>query len=187
MHLFDVKLGWVAGILKEYWEVVLIILFGVLLILGVTNLTRNRKISKLKEKCKPYNFDYQKKFSIYKMLVNGNKKIKNDEMKFSKYSEWRRDILNRFIEQMKCDDFYRFLRRELRRKKANSDLQIAILLPIEIVILSASVAGGNMQSIIVMVIVAVFLVIFLTSSVLDARDEVNFLEDFMEILFEKNN
>ena len=95
--------------------------------------------------------------------------------------------MGRFIEQMKCDDFYRFLRRELRRKKANSDLQIAILLPIEIVILSASVVGENMQSIIVMVIVAVFLVVFLTSNVLDARDEVNFLEDFMEILFEKNN
>ena len=135
----------------------------------------------------PYNFDYQKELSTYTIIGKDNKKNKNGAMKFSKYSEWKQYILTNYAEQMKNDDFYRFLKRELRKKKDYVNLLITVVTPIEITILSASIAIFQEYSIICIAILSFYLITFLTIDFCKARDEVNFLEDYIEILFEKRD
>lgn len=175
------KLAWRSSL-----EVILIILFGGLLIWNIINLVRNKRISKL-QKNMPYNFDYQKELSTYTIIGKDNKKTKNGAMKFSKYSEWKQYILANYAEQMKNDDFYRFLKRELRKKKDYVNLLITVVTPIEITILSASIAIFQEYSVICIAILSFYLITFLTIDFCRARDEVNFLEDYIEILLEKRN
>lgn len=88
---------------------------------------------------------------------------------------------------MKNDDIYRFLKRELRKKKDYVNLLITVVTPIEIIILSASIAIFQEYSIICIAILSFYLITFLTIDFCRAKDEVNFLEDYIEILLEKRN
>lgn len=134
-----------------------------------------------------YGFDYQKELATYVIIGRESKKIKNGAQRFSKYSEWKNYLETTYSEQQKCDDFYRFLKRLLRDKRNSRDLQTTVVVPVEIAALTAFCSAnremGETETIIMLIILMGFLVSFLTINILNLKEEVNFIEDYIEVLF----
>lgn len=88
---------------------------------------------------------------------------------------------------MKCDDFYRFLKRMLRNKKNYRDLLTIIVVPIEIAFLTifygANKTMSEIEITLSLFILTLFFVLFLSVNILNAREEVNFLKDYIEVLY----
>lgn len=137
----------------------------------------------------PYGFDYEKELFTYKMIGQDKKNSKNILQKFEKYSEWKAYLQKEYLKHKNCEDFYRFLVRRLREKRNTKDLLIMVLIPTEIAAFSVYYGmNKDMDEITVIIsltIVVCFLVIILSKNYTNAMIEIEFLEDYIEILFGK--
>ena len=135
----------------------------------------------------PYGFDYQKEFSTYQIIGKRKRKAKNGAIRFSKYSEWKEYLDGRYLNHKECDDFYRFPKRLLREKRDKHDLLTIVILPLEIAVstiyLEQSHVMGGFGGTCLLICVIGFLGVFLSINILMAREEVNFLKDYIDILY----
>lgn len=166
----------------------LMIVSLIVLVFAIKDYWNVRNVNKALRKL-PYGFDYEKELSIYKIIGQNKKRIKNSAQEFEKYSEWKEYLEIEYSEHKKCDDFYRFLRRRLRNKKNTKDLLMMVLVPTEIAMFSVYYGTNNTMDEVTMIISLIILVCFLVSilsvNYFNAMEEVAFLEDYIEVLFGK--
>ena len=93
-------------------------------------------------KQRPYNFDSDLEFAIYKQIGKEKKgrKAKAIEKQGieipNKYSTWKAGVIERYPKLIDNEDLFHFLRAEVRRSKGFHDLTVAVATPIEVAVLS---------------------------------------------------
>lgn len=174
---------------KDYYPNIILVLTIIFLIVLVFSVLDYWIVKNTNEVLKnlPYGFDYQNELYIYSIIGRNSKKPKNGVQKFSKYSDWKKYLEKEYSMHMKCDDFYRFLKRMLRNKKNYRDLLTIIVVPIEIAFLTifygANKTMSEIEITLSLFILTLFFVLFLSVNILNAREEVNFLKDYIEVLY----
>ena len=133
-----------------------------------------------------YGFDYQKELSTY-CIIGINKKVKNGALKFNKYSEWKNYLEKEYNNIINNEDAYHFFIRRLRNKKSYIELLVAVLVPIEISLLATFYAASSDLSVsgktVALFITAIIFVIIMTIEFNNCKEEINFLNDIIEIVF----
>lgn len=140
-----------------------------------------------------YNYNYFLEYEIYKRVGRTNddsfsKKLKERGVAIpNKYSVWKEGILQRNHSLENNEDFFHFLKYELRVLKHVRDYISLIATPLEIAIVTVFLSnhfskGGSVLLALVPVIeVLAFLIYGLTKS----KNEIAYVEDVMEILCPK--
>ena len=135
----------------------------------------------------PYGFDYTKELYTYKMVGKNKKNMKYSAKSFSKYSEWESHINEFYEKQKNYENFDKFLIRMKRNKENMVDLLKSIVIPMEIAMISAfyNDATDPNTFFISIVITTTVLMCYFVIDISNIKDEINFLEDYMDILFNK--
>lgn len=137
----------------------------------------------------PYGFNYKLEIDIYRNIGGNNKKLKENE-KFEKYTEWKEYITTKFHKQKGNEDFYRYLTRMIRIIKRRRYIEEKILIPTEIAMISIPFSGKytNYSIVVISVLITIIIVgVMLESPILQDLKEIEFLDDFIEILFTEKN
>lgn len=144
-------------------------------------------------KQRPYNFDYDLEFAIYKQIGKEKKgrKAKAIEKQGieipNKYSTWKAGVIERYPKLINNEDFFHFLRAEVRRSKGFHDLTVAVATPIEVAVLSIllSFLGPQHVSLLSIILLTFFLTWLLSSDESKSRTKTAYFEDLIEILCPK--
>lgn len=164
----------------EYGILKYVVVIGiVLIVLNIYLIENAKKINKLSKNLE-YKFYYKDELKDYHLLGKNTKK----EKKYNKYSEWKNGVQNKYSEQMNSDDFYRFLNKILRNKTDTKDMLEIVVIPLEFTVMTIYMDINNdCVDSISLIIVAAVLLIILIDNILNAREEVYFMQNFIEILF----
>lgn len=130
----------------------------------------------------PYSFDYEKELETYVIVGKEKRMTKKGAEYYNNYSEWEEHVRANTIDVN--DNFYHFLIRMLRNKKASEKLMISLVIPIEIALLSNGFCD-NVENckIYETLLLTIFLVVFFTINYLKIADEISFLKDYISIMF----
>lgn len=146
------------------------------------NFKTNKRLKDL-----PYAFDYELELSTYKNI--GLKKAKNKIKieKFDRYTKWKEYILLKYKILMNNEDFFRFLNRTLRNKKNEKEMMTGLVTPVEVGILTTffTVNSGmdEMEIMFSLIVLSLMIVVVVLYRILGAKNEIDFIEDFLEIIF----
>lgn len=139
---------------------------------------------------RPYNFDYDLEFAIYKQIGKEKKgrKAKAIEKQGieipNKYSTWKAGVIERYPKLVNNEDFFRFMKVKATWHKEHHDAIIAIATPLEIAALTIlfSLENGGLGLLIIMTF---FIAILLTSVVSRIKLKTVYIEDLIEVLCPK--
>lgn len=166
-------------ILRDDISKAMVVIGIVLIALNIYLIINANKINKLSKNLE-YNFCYKDELKDYHLFGKNTK----EEKKYNKYSEWKDGIQNKYYEQINCEDFYRFLNKILRNKTDTKDMFEIVVIPLEFTVMTIYMDIYNeCVDLISLIIVATVLLIILINNILNAREEVYFMQDFIEILF----
>lgn len=182
--VFVLNKDWMTNLLDTL-SVLAIILGAIILLFGIMGCVFANKENEYLRNL-PYRFDYVAELESYKKI--GKKKKK--EFKFAyyeKFSLWKSYIEKEYANRKNNVDFYRFLNRKLRGKRDEKELMLNLVIPIDITVLtvlfSVKSVMSEIEMIIYLIVLSLFLVIFLTMTVWRINEEIYFLEDFMLLVF----
>lgn len=185
INILHEKGEWLTGCIKTV-VLVLGIVGLILIVINIINVLGNIKINKDLNNL-AYGFDYQKEFSTYRIVGRDKAKAKNEAKKFHKYSEWRRDVENRFEKIINDEDAYHFMVRIYRDKESFKDLFMSVLIPLDVAIFTVLYSNGvnisETASVITIIIIIAILIVFATVGYFKCKEEIGFMTDFMEIVF----
>jgi hypothetical protein len=158
----------------------------ILIIFSIVNINSNIEMNKCLKNF-AYGLDFQKEFSTYK-IIGKKKKVKSGTIKkYNKYSEWKKHVEETFGTIKNNEDAYRFMVRELRSKESYKELIIAVVIPVEVgmfsVFYSAGIDISELGTILSILVSAILLLVMVTVNYLECKDEIDFISDFMEIIF----
>lgn len=161
----------------------------VLVLLSVVNIISIIDINKYL-KNPAYGLDYQRELSTYS-IIGKKSKAKNGASKFHKYTEWKEYIEEKFKRIINNEDAYRFMIRRLRSKESYKEIIISVAIPVEVgvftVFYSAGIGVSEIGTILSILFSSAFLIILVTVNYYDCKEEINFISDFIEIVFPKMN
>lgn len=138
----------------------------------------------------PYDFYYVEELHQYNYIGVYNR---GKEEGYNKYSEWKKHIEESYRNQLEDvntrNNFSRFLVRILREKKNEKKLYETLMIPIDVAFLALYFESPEPISyysrLIAMVSCVLLLVIFASSMIIYVSKEISFIEDFLEIVNEK--
>ncbi len=136
-------------------------------------------------KYKDYNFDYNYEYKLYTSIGKYSNSEGKRKLFFSRYSEWKKYLEQTYTKQKDYDDFYRFLRKELRYRRSKRDITKTAIIPTELVVFTCSFSINENYNIISVVIIAIMILILFSVMIIREDKEVNFMEDLIEVLFDK--
>lgn len=139
---------------------------------------RNRKY-------KDYNFDYDYEYKLYASIGKYSNREGKRKLFFSRYSEWKNYLEQTYTKQKDYDDFYRFLRKELRFRRSLRDITKTSIIPTELVVFTSYFSINENYNIISACIITLMILILFSVMIFRADNEVNFMEDLIEVLFDK--
>ena len=146
------------------------------------NFKTNKRLKDL-----PYAFDYELELSTYKNIGLKKAKGKIKIEKFDRYTKWKEYILLKYKILMNNEDFFRFLNRTLRNKKNEKEMMTGLVTPVEVGILTAffTVNSGmdEMEIMFSLIVLSLMIVVVVLYGILGAKNEIDFIEDFVEIIF----
>ena len=178
------KKEWMTNLLDTL-TVVVIITGAIILLFGIIDFVFVNKENEYLRNL-PYRFDYVAEAESYKM-IGKKKKGKFEFAYYEKFSLWKSYIEQEYANRKNNVDFYRFLNRKLRGKKDEKELMLNLMIPFDITVLTVFFTVKPTMSEIEMIIsligLSLFLVIFLTINIWKINDEIYFLEDFMLLVF----
>lgn len=122
-------------------------------------------------------------FRFYRKVKN------NDELQYKRcdtYSDWKSYIEGKY-EDVKNVDFHKYLYMRRRQAKQSAELIKAIVVPVEVAILSLVFKENTNIDIWVVSAAALFLCIFLSYEISNYNEEENFYEDCINVLFADEN
>ncbi len=134
---------------------------------------------------KDYNFDYNYEYKLYASIGKYSNRAGKRKLFFSRYSEWKHYLEQTYTKQKNYDDFYRFLRKELRYRRSKRDITKTTIIPTELVVFTCSFSINENYNIISLVIIAIMILILFSVMIIREDKEVNFMEDLIEVLFDK--
>lgn len=144
----------------------------------------NKSLNKL-----PYKFDYEAEFLIYRNIGKKKKekvtKRLKDEFKIPElYTVWKKDLMDRHKKLVNDEDFYHYLKRSLRNAKNMYDILVAVLIPVEIAVLTVFLSATDEQNGmgIALLVSSAILAVLLTSVLYKSKDESEFVSDVIDIL-----
>lgn len=168
-----VSLGVVGGIIT---------VFSIISLLGISSLNKMLESP-------DYGMDYPKELSTHKIVGMKKAKERDGAEKFNKYSEWKNHIEKEHSMLINNDDAYHFFVRRLRNRISYKEFMLAVAVPAELVVFSTYYNFDNgdldVANIIAMIISMLFLIIVLARDYMVCEDEINFIKDCMEVLFDK--
>ena len=188
----------VEGILGAYrseWYILLVYVIREIIIFSaiITLIFFGIKIYTVKSinkylKNLPYGFDYTIELYTYKMIGRNKKKMKYGAEYFSKYSGLKSSIEETYKKHKECEDFEKFLVQMKRNKENMVDSLKTIVIPMEIAMVSAlynSYKDATDPNIffILTVLTTTVLMCYFVRDISNVKDEINFLTDYMDILF----
>lgn len=139
----------------------------------------------------PYGIDYDKELSTYIIIGTEKRKVKNEALKFNKYTEWKSYLESNYKQIMNNEDAYHFMIKKLRGKQTFKELLLSAIIPVEIglftVFYSSEIFMYEIDKIISIFFSTVILAIIMTASYCDYKQESNFILDFIEIIFPEMN
>lgn len=154
----------------------------------------------LKKSRFPYGFDYVMENAIYKVVGSSKSKIKCDGVKiepFENYVEWKKHIIEKYrredcVIQRDYENFYRFLIKRRRNAELRKQMLYGILLPVELGVIAVCCGSdGLFDSPVTCTLgVVVGSCLFMWKAMgeqFDNEDEINFINDFMEIMESEND
>lgn len=178
------KKEWMTNLLDTL-TIVVIITGAIILLFGIIDFVFVNKENEYLRNL-PYRFDYVAEAESYKM-IGKKKKGKFEFAYYEKFSLWKSYIEQEYANRKNNVDFYRFLNRKLRGKKDEKELMLNLMIPFDITVLTVFFTVKPTMSEIEMIIsligLSLFLVIFLTINIWKINDEIYFLEDFMLLVF----
>jgi hypothetical protein len=148
-------------------------------------------------KQRPYNFDYDLEFDIYKQIEKKKKgrKAKAIEKQGieipNKYSAWKAGVIERYPKLINNEDFFHFLKSKLRGAKSIYDKTITVTVPIEVgvmtllVSIEASVDKSLAVNMVATGVMATVLVSALAVILSGYEKKKTFDEDLIEVLCPK--
>lgn len=157
-----------------------------MMIFSVIGLILNHNVNK-HLKCLPYAFDYRLELDTY--LNIGVEKVKSNiaVKKIKKYTEWKSYIIREYVYLKNNEDFFRFLNRIRRNKKNEKQVWINIVVPVEIAIFTVIYSTRNdmseMEWLVSVLVLSIIIVVVLTRNILNVSKEIEFIEDYIEIIF----
>lgn len=153
----------------------------------IGKLNFNKSLSEL-----PYNFDYAAEFIVYKNIGKSKKEKATKALKSSitipsVYTEWSAQLTDRYQKIKDNENFYHYLKRCLRNAKKSYDILVAVLVPVEIGVMTVFLTnnGGQEGNEIVLLVSVVILAIILTRELYKCKDEVEFVLDVIDVLCPK--
>lgn len=168
-------------------QIALFLALAALIILSFS-IAKCYSVSKINKRLKnlPYRFDYEKELSTYK-VIGTEKKLKNNAQRYLTYSEWKEYLYKKYKEQINYENFYRFVNQSRRAKKEEKALIQSLVIPLEITIISVYFNINNEldynECIISLILLVGFFVIYFTRQVIKINWEINFYDDFIEVMF----
>lgn len=134
-----------------------------------------------------YGLDYQAEFKSYR-LVGVNKRRKKKGIKFYRnYSEWKEDLEKKHTCIKNDENAYHFLLRKLRSKRQEQQAMTGMVIPIEVLfvgIICNDVAKDSLAvKLVSLVCIIVFMIFYLSINYFRCGDEIDFIEDFIDIIF----
>ena len=152
-----------------------------------------------RDKNRDYDFNFLLEYSNYNEI--GGKKRKHAEKSFSKYEEWRSFLEERYKQQTEkatWTNFYRYLRQNLRICEQTYEIDKVVLVPYTVSVLTMYFSFTyNMfdydkqmiQFAFFTIITSAISLLFCLKELDDAKKQVYFMQDFIEICEEraKNN
>lgn len=178
------KKDWMTNLLDTL-AVVAIISGAIILLFGIIDFVFVKKENEYLRNL-PYRFDYVAESESYKM-IGKKKKEKFEFAYYERFSLWKSYIEQEYDNRKNNEDFYRFLNRKLRGKRDEKELMLNLMIPFDITVLTVFFTVKPTMSEIEMIIsligLSLFLVIFLTINIWKINDEIYFLEDFMILVF----
>ncbi len=178
------KKDWMTNLLDTL-TVVVIITGAIILLFGIIDFVFVNKENEYLRNL-PYRFDYVAESESYKM-IGKKKKGKFEFAYYEKFSLWKSYIEQEYANRKNNVDFYRFLNRKLRGKKDEKELMLNLMIPFDITVLTVFFTVKPTMSEIEMIIsligLSLFLVIFLTINIWRTNEDIYFLEDFMLLVF----
>lgn len=193
--LAGIEIGVTVLVLKKDWmtnlldalAVAAIISGAIILLFGIIDFVFVKRENEYLRKL-PYRFDYVAELESYKM-IGKKKKEKFSFAYYEKFSLWKSYIEQKYKNKKNNEDFYRFLNRKLRGKRDEKELMLNLMIPFDITVLTVFFTVKPTMSEIEMIIsligLSLFLVIFLTMNIWKINDEIYFLEGFMLLVFPK--
>ena len=169
-------------------QLIALFLALVALIILSFSIAKCYSVSKINKRLKnlPYYFDYEKELSIYK-VIGTKKKSKDNAQRYLIYSDWKEHLHKKYKEQINYENFYRFVNQSIRAKKEEKDLIQSLVIPLEITIISVYFNINNEldynECIISLILLVGFFVIYFTRQVIKINWEINFYDDFIEVMF----
>lgn len=169
-------------------QLIALFLALVALIILSFSIAKCYSVSKINKRLKnlPYRFDYEKELSTYK-VIGTEKKLKNNAQRCLTYSDWKEHLYEEYKKQINCDNFYRFVNQSRRAKKEEKYLIQSLVIPLEITIISVYFNINNEldynECIISLILLVGFFVIYFTRQVIKINWEINFYDDFIEVMF----
>lgn len=182
--IFVMKSNWMTNFIHVISLLVIMAGF-LLLIIGIFGLISVKKENEYLRNL-PYKFDHAAEYESHKKI--GRKKKKKTEFTyFEKYSSWKSYIEKQYDDRKDNEDFYRFMNRKYRGKKSEKELMLNIMIPLDITLITifftVKPVVNEMELVILVIGMTVFLTIFLTTNILRVNEEIYFIEDFMELVF----
>ncbi len=182
--VFVFKQDWMTN----RWDtlaVVAIITGAIVLLFGIIDLVFVNKENEYLRNL-PYRFDYVAELESYKKI--GKKKKKKFEFAYyEKFSLWKSYIEQEYDTRKNNVDFYRFLNRKIRGKRDEKELMLNLMIPYDITVLTVFFTVKPTMSEIEMIIsligLSMFLVIFITINIWSINEEIYFLDDFILLVF----
>lgn len=149
------------------------LIYGLLTIIKTS--IKNKELSRA-----PYKFDFSKELMTYKMVGREKGKLKNGAIKCKNYMEWEGYVKKEFSDLIGNENFYHFLIRQIRISKTWIEIISAILIPIEILVITVlSEWFEPIQTIIVTITMALAVEI----EFVNGKSEIHYLKDLIVILF----
>lgn len=153
----------------------------------IGNMRFNKTLCKL-----PYSFDYAAELLVYKNIGKTKKekvvkKLKENITIPDLYTKWEEDIKERnqdVLNEKNNKNFYHYLKRCLRNAKKYYDIMVAVLIPIEVGIMSVVITNNGDQNggVITACFIAVTLVFMFAVELYKSRMESEFVLDVIDIL-----
>ena len=183
---------------NNIWKKIFGIIFLVSIVVTMINITGiiikmtfNKTLINL-----PYGFDYEAEFMVYKNIGRVKKRkiiksLKSDIQIPKVYTEWKNQLASRYNNIIDNENFYHFIRRRLRNLKKTCELFAAVIVPIEIAIMTIIPTdnGSQVENFWGLLGTVVALAITLTREYYKYKDETEFTTDVIEVLcpkFSKN-
>lgn len=184
--------------LESWWGSISLIIAGfsaLIMLYGIGNYRSYKKINI--QLCNlPYAFDYQKElFQHEKIGCNKEKtKSKYDGNVFSLYSEWKEYLLknyeNIFENETNRMNFYRYINKTYRNRKEFKEIILIVTIPIELflvtVAVDSNIFGDGIYTLIAVILLSLFLLVFFTINICNINAEIYFLKDVREIFKKKD-